>query len=63
MLRRKKTSEPTLTRTYKYRIYPTNGQVTALENTFSMCRHLWNWSLAERSDTYEQTGKGVSYFT
>jgi putative transposase len=63
MLRRKKTSKPTLTRTYKYRIYPTGGQVTALENTFSMCRHLWNWSLAERSDTYEQTGKGVSYFT
>ena len=63
MLRRKKTSEPRLTRTYKYRIYPTNGQVTALENTFSMCRHLWNWSLAERRDAYEQTGESVSYWT
>jgi len=61
MLRPKKTSEPTLTRTYKYRIYPTRGQVTALENTFSMCRHLWNWSLADRRGAYEQTGEGVSY--
>ncbi len=62
MLRRKKTGEPTSIRTYKYRIYPTSGQSTALENTFSMCRYLWNWSLAERNNTYEETGKGISYF-
>jgi putative transposase len=63
MFRRKKTdkSESTLTYCYRYRIYPTNGQVSALENTFSMCRHLYNRSLAERKDAYEQTGKGIGY--
>ncbi|ETX03878.1 MAG: hypothetical protein ETSY2_32025, partial [Candidatus Entotheonella gemina] len=63
MWKPRQTDEPTLTRTYKHRIHPTNGQVTALENTFSMCRYLWNRSLAERRDAYEQTGERVSYFT
>jgi putative transposase len=39
-------------KTYKYRIYPTKSQIGKLENTFSMCRHLYNWSLAERNTAY-----------
>lgn len=40
-------------RSYKYRIYPTKSQTGKLENTFSMCRHLYNWSLAERITSYQ----------
>jgi len=38
---------------YKYRIYPTKSQESKLENTFSMCRHLYNRSLAERITSYQ----------
>ena len=40
-------------RTFKYRIYPTKSQITRLENTFSMCRYLYNWSHGERIAYYE----------
>lgn len=47
-------------RTYKYRIYPNKSQRTRLENQFSMCRHLYNWSLQERKETYETEGKSIT---
>jgi len=37
----------------KYRIYPTKSQESKLENTFSMCRHLYNWSLSERITSHQ----------
>ena len=49
-------------KSYKYRIYPTTSQISQLENTFSMCRHLYNWNLAERKQIYKETGKSVSYY-
>ncbi|PCI21655.1 MAG: hypothetical protein COB67_13930 [SAR324 cluster bacterium] len=48
-------------KSYKYRIYPTNAQIGKLENSFSMCRHLYNWNLQERVVAYEKSGKSVSY--
>ena len=39
--------------TFKYRIYPGKSQISKLENTFSMCRHLYNWSLSERITSYQ----------
>ena len=48
-------------KTYKYRIYPSKSQITNLENQFSMCRHLYNWSLAERIDAYKNNGETVTY--
>lgn len=45
----------------KYRIYPSRSQITRLENQFSMCRHLYNWSLQERMDAYQNQGKSISY--
>ena len=48
-------------KTFKYRIYPTNSQIGKLENSFSMCRHLYNWSLDERQKAYEEEGKSISY--
>ena len=48
-------------RTYKYRIYPSRSQTSRLENQFSMCRHLWNWSLLERVNFYEHSGGRLTY--
>ncbi len=48
-------------KTYKYRIYLKKSQVTNLENQFSMCRHLYNWSLAERMDAYKNENRSISY--
>jgi len=52
----------TIRKTYKYRIYPTKAQQTRLENIFSMCRHLYNWSLQERKEAYEQEGRSLSWY-
>lgn len=48
-------------RSYKYRIYPTKSQASNLENQFSMCRYLYNWSLEERIQKYEKEEKSVTY--
>ena len=48
-------------KTYKYRCYPTKSQISRLENHFSMCRHLYNWSLKDRIEHYQSTGKTLSY--
>jgi putative transposase len=42
-----------MVQTYKYRIYPMKSQESKLENHFSMCRHLYNWSLTERNNHYQ----------
>jgi putative transposase len=46
---------------YKYRIYPTESQETNIENMFSMCRYLYNWSLKERIDAWEQEERNITY--
>ncbi|MCP4748653.1 MAG: helix-turn-helix domain-containing protein, partial [Desulfobacteraceae bacterium] len=48
-------------KSFKYRIYPTKSQITALENQFSMCRYLYNWNLQERIETYEKERLSVTY--
>jgi len=40
-------------KTYKFRMYPEKREIGKLENTLSMCRHLYNWSLAERITAYQ----------
>ena len=46
----------------KYRAYPTQDQMIALEQSFGSVRWLWNYLLAKRKDHYKQTGKGLSQF-
>ncbi|GBC59848.1 hypothetical protein DENIS_0789 [Desulfonema ishimotonii] len=48
-------------RSYKYRVYPAKAQISNPENQFSMCRHLYNRSLAERTDAYEKDGTIITY--
>jgi hypothetical protein len=48
-------------KSFKYRIYSTKSQVFTLENQFSMCRHLYNWNLVERIETYQKDETTISY--
>lgn len=47
---------------YKYRIYPSKSQIALLNNQFSMCRHLWNWSLKERTEEFQNNNKSINYY-
>ncbi|OUC12196.1 MAG: transposase [Alkalinema sp. CACIAM 70d] len=44
----------------KVRIYPTDAQQVHLAQAFGCCRWVWNQSLAIMSQTYKETGRGVS---
>lgn len=46
----------------KVRIYPSEEQVIILAKSFGCARWLWNYSLAVMSQTYKETGKGLSAF-
>jgi putative transposase len=47
----------------KVRIYPTIEQQSHLAQAFGCVRWVWNQSLATMSQTYKETGKGVSALT
>ena len=46
----------------KVRIYPTDEQIIQLSKDFGATRWLWNQSLSLMSETYKETGKGVSAY-
>ena len=45
---------------YKYRIYPTSDQQVLLAKSFGCVRWYYNYSLNLTSQTYRETGKGLS---
>jgi putative transposase len=45
---------------FKYRIYPTSEQSVLLAKSFGCVRWFYNYALNLTSETYEQTGKGLS---
>ena len=47
----------------KVRIYPSKEQQSHLAQAFGCVRWVWNQSLATMSQTYKETGKGISAFT
>ncbi len=47
----------------KVRIYPNIEQQIHLAQAFGCVRFVWNQSLATMSQTYKETGKGISAFT
>ena len=49
-------------RAYKFRIYPTSEQKTALAKSFGCCRWYWNYSLNLCQETYLKSGKSLSRF-
>ena len=47
-------------RTYKFRIYPSDSQITILNNTLELCSELYNSMLQQRIYAY-RSGKKVNY--
>ena len=45
---------------FKYRIYPTQEQRVLLAKSFGSCRFFYNYALNLTSQTYKETGKGLS---
>ena len=50
-------------KTFRYRLYPTPAQQRKMVQTLRECRGLYNTLLAERRDTYTQTGKSPSLYS
>jgi putative transposase len=48
--------------TYKYRLYPTSAQRTALERTLAVCRWVYNETLATRKQAWEQSKLSISLY-
>ncbi len=51
----------TVKRAYLYRFYPTDEQKHILARTFGCVRYTYNWALRLTINTYQETGKGLSY--
>lgn len=51
----------TLTRCFKYRLYPTDYQHTTLTQWAGCRRYVWNWALNQRKDHYRARGKTLRY--
>lgn len=47
---------------YKYRIYPTKKQEVLIGKHIGCCRFIYNWALAKKIATYQETGKSISQF-
>jgi len=47
-------------RAFKYRLYPTAQQQTALAQHFGCVRWVYNWGLNKRKEAFEQRGESVS---
>src|SRR2546421_6041819 len=46
---------------YKFRIYPSRAQVTALERTLGLCCELYNAALQERRDAWRISRTSINY--
>ena len=46
---------------YKYRIYPTKEQEVLIAKSIGCSRFVYNHFLAKWNESYEQTGKGLTY--
>ena len=49
-------------KTYKYRLYPTMAQTTALDAQLGEACRLYNAALQERRDAYRSTGALLTYY-
>jgi len=54
-------AEQIITKTFKYRIYPSKAQTTCLNNTLALCCELYNAGLQERRDAYRLERKSIRY--
>jgi len=49
-------------RVYRYRIYPTNSQVTKLNSILELCRWTYNETLTLRKNAWESEQKNIGYY-
>ena len=49
-------------KSYKFRIYPNTKQQKQIDTTFSHCRFVYNYFLAQRIAVYKETGKSISQY-
>ena len=49
-------------KTFRYRLYPTNAQVTKLNSTLELCRKVYNDTLTLRKNSWEEEQRSLSYF-
>src|SRR6266511_3504986 len=47
--------------TYRYRLNPTAEQERKLNQFAGARRFIWNWALGRKRDSFQQTGKTLSY--
>ena len=55
-------ADPTLRRTYRYRLYPTAAQVEALERQLGEACDLYNAGLQQRREAWREHGESVGFF-
>ena len=48
-------------KTYKYRLYPNNEQITFFEKSFGCVRFVYNWALNQRIEAYQKDGTRISW--
>ena len=55
-------AESTVTKTFKFRIFPSKAQTTKLVNTLNLCRFLYNSALQERIGAYKINQISLNYY-
>ena len=48
--------QPSVRKTYKYKLKPTPEQERLLERTLMLCRHVYNAAIGERSEAWRMRG-------
>ena len=54
-------AESIITKTFRFRIFPSKAQTTKLENTLDLCRDLYNSALQERREAYKLNKISLNY--
>jgi putative transposase len=54
--------EPTIRKTFKFKLRPTPAQAAQLEATLRLCRELYNAALQERRDAWKMCQVSVNYY-
>jgi putative transposase len=54
--------QPTIRKTYKYKLKPTLEQEQMLERTLMLCRHVHNAAIGERREAWQKCGVSITYY-
>jgi putative transposase len=54
--------QPSIRKTYKYKLKPTSEQARLLERTPMLCRHVYNAAVGERREAWQKCGVSVTYY-